>query len=106
PFRMKYAGPDQLARFRRGTVRNPHRFGAKQIYPLAVLRARHRSLMASITREERTVGRYVVMHRPFIALKMIPGAKTGRDFVSAQPENFAARSLEIVPDCFSVRAEE
>jgi hypothetical protein len=42
----------------------------------------------------------------FRALQVIPGALSGGDFIARQPKYLTSRGLKIVPDRFSIGAEE
>ena len=62
--------------------------------------------VAAVAREMRKVGRLIVMDRPQVAIDMIPAATAGREFIAREPEDLAARRLEIIPDPLSVGREE
>ena len=56
--------------------------------------------------EQRSIRRDIVMHGPLASFKVIPGSFAGRDIVAGQPEDLAARSLQVVPDHLAIAAEE
>ena len=107
PFGVEEAGVDQAVGIRRldaGHIR--HALGPEQVDPLTIGRARHHFAVAAVSREQGPVGRHVEVHRPFIALQVIPGALPRRNLVAGQPEILAARRLQVVPDRIAVRGEE
>src|SRR5205085_773840 len=83
-----------------------HHLRMEQIKPLPVLRRGDAVGTAAIAGEQLPVGRDVVMHRPFAALQVIPNPFARRDLVAANPEDLAARRLQVVPDPTAVTAEE
>src|SRR5262249_56883412 len=107
PLRFEEAGTYQFPRVRRFDpchIRNA--FGTEEVDPFAVLRVRHHLVVAAVSRDELAVRRDVEMHRPLVALQVVPCAIPSRELVAREPEVFAARRLQVVPDYTAVGAEE
>src|SRR5207253_9278372 len=81
-------------------------FGAEQVDPFTVRRVRDLSFIAAIAAEKFSIARYVEVNRPLVPLQVIPGSLAIFDVIAGQPEHFAARSLQIVPDRLSIHTPE
>ena len=81
-------------------------FRPKQVNPLSIGGMRHLVLVTAVTAEQLSIARYVEMDRPLVALEMIPGSFSGIDVVARQPEDFAARCLQVVPNGAAVVTPE
>ena len=46
------------------------------------------------------------MHRPFVALQVIPRPFAGFDVVTGDPKILAARRLQVIPDGFAAGTEK
>src|SRR5262249_61743609 len=82
------------------------RLGAEWVAPFAALTPRRHPVARPVSRDELPVRRDVDMHRPLVALQVVPGAIPRGEFVAREPEVFAARRLQVVPDDTAVGAEE
>src|SRR5580698_143573 len=78
----------------------------KQVEPSTIFGVGHLAGIAAITGKQRAIARDIEMDRPFVALQVIPKALGCGDFVTGEPEILPARSLEVVPNPFAVRAEK
>jgi hypothetical protein len=77
-----------------------------EVNPLAVIRCGHAVGPAAITAKEGLVGRDVEMHGPLVLLQVVPGPFPCLDLVTTDPEDVAARRLQVVDNTLAVRAEE
>ena len=60
----------------------------------------------TVSSEERSIRRYIEMHRPFTTFQVIPNTFSGRDVVTGQPKHLTLWRLQVVPNPFAVAAKK
>src|SRR5439155_17711141 len=80
--------------------------GTKQVEPLSIRGVSDLALIAAVAAEELAIVRHIEVDRPLVALQMVPSPFTIHDVVAGEPEIFAARRLQIVPNHLAVGAPE
>src|SRR5258708_27417577 len=61
---------------------------------------------AAVAGEQLSIGRYVEVYGPFLAVEVVPGAMARGEVHARKPEHRALGSLQVVPDRLAVGAEE
>src|SRR5579884_1142305 len=79
------------------------RFWMKQIDPLPVRSVRHHLTVSTVACKKSPVRRDVEVHGPLIALQVPPCTVSVIDVISAHPEVFSTRRLQVIPDGLAVR---
>ena len=75
PFGPEHAGVHQRALVQIGAHDVRVHFGMEKVDPFAVVRVCHHAGAAAVAAEYGTIRRYIIMHRPFVALQMVLRAR-------------------------------